>query len=70
MQYAEFQGNRGIYQDGWYALALHRLPWDSQARSTFEQDRWELYNTAEDFSCAIDVAAEYPDKLTFGRGLF
>jgi arylsulfatase A-like enzyme len=63
VQYAEFQGNRGIYQDGWYALALHRLPWDSQARSTFEQDRWELYNTAEDFSCAVDVAAKYPEKL-------
>jgi arylsulfatase A-like enzyme len=63
VQYAEFAGNRGIYKDGWYALALHKVPWESQPRSTFDQDKWELYNTAEDFSCAVDVAAKYPDKL-------
>jgi arylsulfatase len=63
VQYAEFAGNRGIYKDGWYALALHSVPWEKQPRSTFDQDKWELYNTAEDFSCAIDVAAKYPDKL-------
>jgi arylsulfatase A-like enzyme len=63
VQYAEFQGNRGIYKDGWYALALHRVPWEPQPRSTFDQDKWELYNTAEDFSCAIDLAAKNPDKL-------
>ena len=27
------------------------------------EDKWELYNTAEDFSCAIDLAAKDPDKL-------
>jgi arylsulfatase A-like enzyme len=48
---------------GWYALTLHRVPWDSQPRSTYDQDKWELYNTADDFSCAIDVAAKYPEKL-------
>jgi hypothetical protein len=63
VQYAEFQGNRGIYKDGWYALTLHRVPWDTQPRSAYDQDKWELYNTAEDFSCAVDVAAKYPDKL-------
>jgi hypothetical protein len=63
VQYAEFQGNRGIYKDGWYALTLHRVPWEPQPRSTFDQDKWELYNTAEDFSCAIDLAAKYPEKL-------
>jgi arylsulfatase len=63
VQYAEFAGNRGIYNDGWYALALHSVPWESQPRTTFDQDKWELYNTTEDFSCAIDVAAKYPDKL-------
>jgi arylsulfatase len=63
VQYAEFQGNRGIYKDGWYALALHRVPWEPKPRTSFDQDKWELYNTAEDFSCAVDVAAKYPDKL-------
>jgi arylsulfatase len=39
------------------------VPWEPQPRSTFDQDKWELYNTAEDFSCAIDLAAKYPEKL-------
>lgn len=63
VQYAEFAGNRGIYKDGWYALTLHRVPWERQPRSTFDQDKWELYNTADDFSCANDLAANNPDKL-------
>jgi arylsulfatase A-like enzyme len=63
VQYAEFAGNRGIYKDGWYALTLHRVPWESQPRTTFDQDKWELYNTTEDFSGAIDLAARYPEKL-------
>jgi arylsulfatase A-like enzyme len=63
VQYAEFAGNRGIYKDGWYALTLHRVPWEPQPRSTFDEDKWELYNTAEDFSGAIDLAAKNPEKL-------
>jgi hypothetical protein len=63
VQYAEFAGNRGIYKDGWYALTLHRAPWESQPRTPFDQDKWELYNTAEDFSCANDLAAKNPEKL-------
>jgi len=63
VQYAEFQGNRGIYKDGWYALTMHRMPWDPKPRSTFDQDKWELYNTADDFSCANDLAAKNPVKL-------
>jgi arylsulfatase A-like enzyme len=63
VQYAEFAGNRGIYKDGWYALTLHRVPWESQPRTTYDMDKWELYNTADDFSCAIDLSAKYPDKL-------
>jgi len=63
VQYAEFGGNRGIYKDGWYALALHSVPWEKQPRTTFDQDKWELYNTAEDFSGAIDLAAKNPEKL-------
>jgi hypothetical protein len=63
VQYAEFMGNRGIYKDGWYATALHKVAWEAQARSPLDQDKWELFNTAEDFSCAIDLAAKNPDKL-------
>jgi arylsulfatase A-like enzyme len=64
VQYAEFMGNRGIYKDGWYATALHKAPWDTQPRSpSLDRDKWELYNTTEDFSCANDLAARNPDKL-------
>jgi arylsulfatase len=70
VQYAEFAGNRGIYKDGWYALTLHRVPWESQPRTTFDQDKWELYNTAEDFSGAIDLAAKNPGKLKELQGVF
>jgi arylsulfatase A-like enzyme len=63
VQYTEFAGNRGIYKDGWYATTLHKAPWEAQPRATFDQDKWELYNTAEDFSCANDLAAQNSDKL-------
>jgi len=63
IQYVEFAGNRGIFKDGWYALTLHKVAWEAQPRSTFDQDKWELFNTANDFSCAIDLSAKYPDRL-------
>jgi arylsulfatase A-like enzyme len=63
VQYFEFSGNRGIYKDGWYATALHKVAWEAQPRGPYEQDKWELFNTADDFSCAIDLSAKYPDKL-------
>jgi arylsulfatase len=56
-------GNRGIYKDGWYATTLHKAPWDAQPRSSLDKDKWELYNTADDFSCANDVAARHSHKL-------
>jgi arylsulfatase A-like enzyme len=63
VQYAEFIGNRGIYKDGWYATALHKVAWEAQPRSTLDKDNWELFNTMEDFSCANDLAAKNPEKL-------
>ena len=63
VQYFEFSGNRGIYKDGWYATALHKIPWEAQPRGPYDQDKWELFNTADDFSCAIDLSTKYPDKL-------
>jgi hypothetical protein len=63
VQYFEFMGNRGIYKDGWYATTLHKAPWERHPRSSFDQDKWELYNTLEDFSCAVDLAARNPAKL-------
>ena len=69
-QYFEMAGNRGIYQDGWFATTVHRAPWESKPRATFADDKWELYNVEQDFSCADDLAAKDPEKLEKLKGLF
>jgi arylsulfatase A-like enzyme len=63
VQYFEMFGNRGIYQDGWFARTIHRAAWEMKVRSPLAEDKWELYNTNEDFSLASDLAAQNPDKL-------
>ena len=69
-QYFEMAGNRGIYQDGWFATTVHRPPWESKPRATFANDKWELYDVEKDFSSAHDLAAMYPDKLEKLKGVF
>lgn len=64
-QYYEMFGNRAIWEDGWKAVTLHanRMPWEINVRGNFEDDVWELYHVAEDFSESTDLAEEYPEKL-------
>jgi arylsulfatase len=64
-QYYELFGNRAIYQDGWKAVTIHgnRMPWVLGSVSPFEDDVWELYNLNEDFSEAVNVADQNPEKL-------
>jgi len=64
-QYYEMFGNRAIWADGWKAVTMHanRMPWDVNVTLPFEQDVWELYHVAEDFSESTDLAAENPEKL-------
>jgi len=70
-QYFEMFGNRGIYHDGWTAVTRHSTPWDVTAQPPkFSEDKWELYNTNDDFSQAQDIAAKYPDKLKELQTLF
>jgi arylsulfatase A-like enzyme len=70
-QYFEMFGNRGIYHDGWTAVTRHSIPWDvSVSPPKFSADKWELYNTTDDFSQSQDLAAKYPDKLNELRRLF
>jgi len=72
-QYFEILGNRAIYHDGWVAACFHgRLPWVRLAGFEFDgpQERWELYNVAEDFSQSVDLAAQMPDKLAELQELF
>ncbi len=56
-QYFELWGSRGIWADGWSAVATHKPGTD------FDSDRWELYHVAEDFSESQNVAGQYPEKL-------
>jgi arylsulfatase A-like enzyme len=62
-QYFEIFGNRGVYQDGWLAGTVHRAPWEMKPRASLADDKWELYNTENDFSLTTDLAAANPDKL-------
>ena len=56
-QYFETDGHRAVWQDGWKAVAWHRRGGD------FDDDVWELYHLAEDFSEARDLAAAEPERL-------
>lgn len=39
------------------------MSWEAEPRNTYAEDKWHLCNTAEDFSCAIDLSAQNPEKL-------
>ncbi len=72
-QYFEILGNRAIYHEGWIASCFHgRLPWIRFAGYEFdgEQEIWELYNIADDFSQSVDLAASHPEKLAEMQALF
>jgi len=64
-QYFEMMANRGIYHDGWMASTTPlRLPWVNFGNTPSPDDfKWELYNVADDFSQANDLAAKQPAKL-------
>ena len=42
----------------------------AEAAARSSEDRWELYNVAEDFSQANDLAAKNPEKLKELQDLF
>jgi arylsulfatase len=72
-QYFEMFANRGIYHEGWYAATTPpEPPWlvGTKPLPPVEQYKWELYNIADDFSQANDLAAKMPDKLKEMQALF
>lgn len=69
-QYFEMFGNRAIYRDGWFARTIHRAPWQTGQQTPLEDDVWELYNVADDFSLANDIASSNPRKLEEMQALF
>jgi arylsulfatase A-like enzyme len=70
VQYFEMFGNRGIYQDGWFARTIHREAWKQKPATTLQNDKWELYNTNNDFSLANNLAPKNTDKLKTMQELF
>jgi arylsulfatase len=69
-QYFEMFGNRAIYDSGWLAGTVHRAPWEMKPRAALLDDKWELYDTRNDFSLANDLAAKNPAKLKEMQDLF
>lgn len=72
-QYFELFGNRGIYHEGWTAVAQHRTPWkwvQGKDLPRFEDDVWELYDTRSDWTQAQNIADRFPEKLAELQELF
>jgi arylsulfatase len=65
LQYFEMFGNRGIYFKGKSAVTKHRTPWvmTGGGLAAFDDDVWELYDGATDFSQARNLVADQPDTL-------
>jgi hypothetical protein len=59
-QYYEMLGTRGIWHQGWKAVAEHG---PFLGRGRFEEDRWQLFHTDEDRPEAHDLAEEHPEKV-------
>jgi arylsulfatase len=69
-QYFEMFGNRAIYHEGWLARVVHGVPWQPKPIRALQEDIWELYDTAVDFSLANDLAADNPEKLAELQAIF
>jgi len=70
VQYFEMFGNRAIYNDGWLARVVHMVPWVGKPRNAFQDEKWELYNTKEDFSLTNNLADQNPEKVKEMQALF
>ncbi len=73
-QYFELVGNRAIYHDGWVACTTpFRAPWQTiggVSKYPSRDFKWELYNVADDYSEADNLADKNPDKLKELQNLF
>jgi len=56
-QYFEMFGHRGLWHEGWKAVAYH------PPGTSYENDKWELFYVDEDLSETNDLAAKEPEKL-------
>jgi arylsulfatase len=53
-------GTRGMWEDGWKAVALH-APFT--AKGNFDKDEWELYHVDKDRSESTNLAKQHPEKV-------
>ena len=56
-QYFEMFGHRGIWHQGWKAVAYH------PPGTPYETDKWELFHLDQDFSETNDLATAEPARL-------
>jgi len=56
-QYFEMFGHRGLWHDGWKAVAFH------PPGTAFEKDKWELFHLDRDFSEVDNLAERDPERL-------
>jgi len=72
VQYFEMVGNRGIYDDGWYANTTPPVPpWELKpATIPMSQYKWELYNLKDDHSQFNDLSVKMPGKLKQLQAVF
>jgi arylsulfatase A-like enzyme len=63
-QYFEMFGHRGLWQDGWKAVAYHA------PGTPFENDTWELFHLDHDFGETRNLASEHPEKLAAMQALW
>ena len=63
-QYYEMFSRRAIYNNGWKALTYHAPD------SSYENEKWELYNFENDFNETNDLAEKYPSMLSELKTLF
>ena len=56
-QYFEMFGHRGLWHQGWKAVAYH------PPGTPFDNDKWELFDLDHDFSEVDDLATKEPDRL-------
>ena len=56
-QYFEMFGHRGLWQDGWKAVAYH------PPGQPFDKDKWELFHLDRDFSETDNRAEQDPGRL-------
>jgi hypothetical protein len=60
MQYYEMLGTRALFHNGWKVVARHGA---ISGVGNFMQDKWELYDIANDRSEVRDLASDHPEKV-------